>query len=56
VTDGRVVKYWVNPTTTYGDAFWTSLGSGLVVFLFMYAVLWVGYVLRRVWLRWFWHD
>ena len=56
IEDGKVARYWINPTVTYGDAFWTSLGSGITAFLFVLVVLWIGHVLRGVWLRHFWHD
>jgi hypothetical protein len=56
VEDGKVAKYWINPTVTYGDAFWTSVGAAIVAFLFAFVVLWTGHVLRRVWLRHLWHD
>lgn len=56
VADGKVVKYWINPTTTYSDALWTSFGVTVATTLLVIAVLLAGVRIRRLWLRHFWHD
>jgi len=56
VKDGTVVKFWINPTMTYGDALWLSLVMMMMTTLIVIAVLLVGVRVRRLWLRKFWHD
>lgn len=56
VRDGKIVKYWINPTTSYAEAFWLSLGTGAMFFVLTLVVLWLGHGLLLVWRRHSWHD
>jgi len=56
VEDGKVVRYWIDPTLTYAAAAWTSVGTLIMVFAIVFAVCWLGLGFRRLWLRFFWHD